>query len=309
MNQDEPYSSEESPGPRQRVTLPLARPVVTYILLGLIALTFLAETVLGGSTRTSVLVYLGAQVNSLVANGQYWRLLAAMFLHIGPMHLLFNGWALFSLGRDVESLYGSVRFLLVYLLSGLFGGLPNCLLAANYPSAGASGAIFGLIGAQIAYFFRNRQLFGSLSKQQLSNLAGLVAINLVFGFTVPGINNFAHIGGLVAGITVGMGLSPHYKVQFDGLMPAPRLLNRTPMVLQIAAVMLAAALLLAGIYGGTARWAGTAGAGAFSPGTAPAQVVCRYGSWSPAEVMHETATAPSRAALSDRRHVVSGGQF
>lgn len=252
-----PQSAPPSPPPgRPGIRLPLARPVITNVLLALIVLVFVVETVLGGSTSIQTLVQLGAQVNSLVAQGGYWRLLAAMFLHIGLMHLAFNGWALYSLGRDVEAFYGSWRFTSLYFLSGLLGGVASYVLGPNVASAGASGAIFGLIGAEVAYFLCNRRVFGVMGRQRLGNLAVLVAINLVFGFTVPGINNLAHLGGLVGGFVLGMALSPRYAIEWnwaDGV-PAQRLANRTPGAFQALGLLAICVMLVGGIWLGNQRW-------------------------------------------------------
>jgi len=244
-----------SPPLQLSVRLPLARPWVTYVLLAVVGLAFIGETVLGGSTNVYTLVGLGAQVNALVAQGAYWRLLSAMFLHIGLMHLAFNGWALFSLGREVEALYGSGRFTVIYLLAGLFGGLATYLAGLEGLSAGASGAIFGLVGAEIAYFLRNRRLFGAFSKQQLANLFTLVGINLVFGFTLAGVNNWAHLGGLAAGFALGWGLTPRYLLAWgdfvdDGgeLVRRPLMFDANPVWRRALVVLVAVLLLMAGLW-------------------------------------------------------------
>jgi rhomboid protease GluP len=241
-----------------RVGLPLARPILASILLGIIVLVFLVQSVLSGSTdpNLEVLVFLGAQVNIFVAEGEYWRLVSSMFLHIGLMHLAFNGWALFIFGREVESLYGTLRFAIIYFLSGIAGGLAYYVLGEPaIPSAGASGAIFGIVGAEIAYFLRNRRLFGHLSRQRLGNLAAIVAINLFIGFTVRGINNLAHMGGLLAGLVLGLGLTPTYALHWEGLVPRPRLHNRNSLVTQVVVVGLALVLLAAAVRLGDQRWA------------------------------------------------------
>ena len=245
------------------VRLPLAKPVVTNVLLGLVALSFLVEVIVGRSVTdipTAASITTGAQVNSLIAGGDYWRLLSAMFLHAGLMHLAFNGWALFSVGRDMESLLGSGWFIAIYLLSGLAGNVAYYLLGPNVPSLGASGAIFGLIGAEAAFFLCNRPLLGRFGRQRLGNLAIMIGINLVFGFTVPGINNFAHLGGLLTGFVLGWILAPRYQVEWAlvGVEPIGRMRDRTPQNwrwLGIAAVTL---LLLVGLWLGNRRWAGSA---------------------------------------------------
>ncbi len=261
MTQTDVLPPETEPAHEVQVKLPLAKPRATYVLLGLIVLVFLVETVLGGSTSTTVLVNLGAQVNLLVWAGEVWRLLASMFLHIGVSHLLFNAWALYSLGREAEAFYGSVRFLAIYFVAGLFGGLAYYVLgpAASVVgvSAGASGAIFGIIGAELAYWLRNRGLFGAFGRQRLLNLAVLAGINLVFGATIPGINNLAHVGGLVSGFLLAVALAPRYEARWEwvGLNPAPRLVDRHPVWVQVIAVVIAILLGVAVLSLGGARWA------------------------------------------------------
>ncbi len=148
--------------------IPMARPRWTFILLGINIAVFLAMTVYGalnglglnGSQDFRVLLAFGAMQNELIAQGDYHRLLTSMFLHIGLIHLAFNSYALFIVGQDVERLYGSARFLLIYFLSGLGGSLASFVFGAGGISAGASGAIFGLFGASIAYFYLHRETFG-----------------------------------------------------------------------------------------------------------------------------------------------------
>ncbi len=244
------------------IRLPLAKPIITQVLLGMLIVVFLAETVLSRSLNTTLpaLVTLGAQVNSLVADGAVWRLLAAMFLHIGIMHLAFNGWALFSLGREVEMFYGPASFAVLYLISGLTGNVAYYLFGTDTLSAGASGAVFGLVGAEVAFFLCNRSLFGKLGRQRLSNLAGLIAINLLIGFTVSGINNLAHLGGLVSGLLLGLGMAPRYEPEWDwgGGAPAPHLVNRTPTWRRLAVVVAAVVILAGGLILGNRHWAGSA---------------------------------------------------
>jgi membrane associated rhomboid family serine protease len=255
MNQDaEPAEGAPAEPQRPGLRLPLARPVLVFVILALIVITFGIETLLGGSTSTGVLVFLGAEVNYLVAQGDTWRLLTAMFLHIGLTHLAFNGWALFSIGREVEAFYGSLRFGLIYFLGGLVGGVASYVLssAPNVPSAGASGAIFALIGAEIAYFLRNRSILGKFSRQRLSNLAVLVAINLVFGFTVPGINNLAHLGGLVGGTALGLGLSPALDLRWTGT--TPELADTTSTGRRFMFTFATLLVIVGGVWLGTQRW-------------------------------------------------------
>jgi rhomboid protease GluP len=239
------------------IRLPLSRPIATYVLLALIVVVFVADFILEQLTGQPILFYLGAQVNSWVGAGEYWRLLSAIFLHGGLMHLAFNSWALYSLGRDIESFYGLLWFTVLFFISGLAGNIAWYVFGTDVPSIGASGAIFGLIGAEVAYFVRNRQLFGAFGRQRLGNLAILIGINLVFGFTVPNINNFAHLGGLTAGFLLGLGLSPGYTITAsqEGYALSHRLVDTQSQRVRVLVVLLALIVLFALFLIGNQRWA------------------------------------------------------
>jgi rhomboid protease GluP len=238
------------------VRLPLQKPRVVYVFLALIGLVFVAELALGGSQNQETLRRLGAQVNPLVAVGELWRLVAAMFLHIGLQHILFNGWALFSVGREVEAMYGSAWFVVIYFAAGLAGNIGYYWLGDSILSAGASGAVFGLIGAEAAFFLINRSLFGKLGSQRLGNLGVLIAINLVFGFTVPGINNIAHLGGLIMGFGLGLLLAPRFAVEWRWDMAGAQghVADRQPAIVRLVGTLVAVALLLGVWQLGNARW-------------------------------------------------------
>ena len=173
-------------------------PWVTYVLILVDILIFLLMEFAGGATRTTVLIAFGAKVNPLIDQGEVWRLLVANFLHIGFVHLAFNMYALWSLGAFVEELFGHARFLLLYLVSGI-GGTSVSYLLSPAISAGASGAIFGLLGALIVYSWKRPQLWRSGLGM---NLIVVTGVNLVFGMIQPGIDNFAHLGGLLSGAIV-----------------------------------------------------------------------------------------------------------
>jgi rhomboid protease GluP len=186
---------------RIRGALPRPRSVTT-VILAINVVVFVAELAFGGASG-EVLVRLGAMVPFLVATGEYWRLITAMFLHVGVIHLLLNSYGLYLFGNLVEGTFGSARFVAIYLVTGF------CASAASFAfggpdriAAGASGAIFGLLGAWLAYNWRRRELF--LAQANLRGVLILIAINLVLGFSVPGIDNTAHIGGLVAGVFAGL---------------------------------------------------------------------------------------------------------
>ncbi len=243
--------SEPVPRPPQRMSylLPLHRPVATWVLLGLIVVAFAVETVAGGSTRTEVLVRLGAKVTVLIAAGEYWRLFTAIFLHIGLMHLFFNSYALLAIGTELERLLGPGRFLAIYLLAGLFGNLASYAFTVNL-AAGASGAIFGLIGALAAFFALYRRQLGGWGRARLANILFLIALNLLLGFTQPGIDNLAHLGGLVSGLGLGWALAPRYQAEPFDL----RLVDRNRLGRYWPALALAAVLLLGGTALATVAW-------------------------------------------------------
>jgi len=141
----------------------------------------------------------GAVVPCGVADSEYYRLVTAMFMHFGIIHLLMNMWALWILGRALESMFGPVRFLAVYLVCGLGGNVAAYLFQSGALSAGASTAVFGLFAV----------LFVALRRLRLSTSAVLpiIVINLIFTLTVPGISIAGHLGGLITGGLVGAGVA------------------------------------------------------------------------------------------------------
>ncbi len=217
-----PDDLPESPAPtfvptRPEFFIAMTPPFWARVMIGCNLVVFLAMIAYGyfvygdpdGTTNLNVLTDFGAKVNELIEQGQVWRLFTAMFLHIGVIHLLFNLYALNSLGPLVESFFGHRRFLVIYLLGGLFGSLASYIFSA-VPSAGASGAIFGLIGAATVYFLRYQNNFGARGRAILQNMVIVIVINLIFGLSMPGIDNWGHIGGLIGGVLVAWGLLPRY---------------------------------------------------------------------------------------------------
>jgi membrane associated rhomboid family serine protease len=191
-------------------------PYVTYTILAINIGVWVLMSLVGlfmGWSQSQQLYYFGAKVNVLIAQGEYWRLLTPMFLHVGLAHLFFNSYALYIYGPAVERLFGRIKFILVYLVSGLVGSLLSYLLSPNN-AAGASGAIFGLMGSLLYFRKEKRNLFQRVFGPGLLMIIG---INLLYGFIQPGIDNWGHIGGLVGGFLMGNGLglyrerNPNYK--------------------------------------------------------------------------------------------------
>lgn len=218
---------------------PLRAAPMSYALLALIGIFFAIETLFGGSTSGATLVRFGALVPLLVEQGQWWRLIAAAFLHIGLTHLLFNAWALYIYGPLVERLFGPLRFLAIYIIAAIGGDLLSIGLS-NSISAGASGAIFGLLGATISLTLRRGGAFpGGLRDALLRNAVAVVAINAVIGFAVPGINLFAHGGGFLAGAAAGALLRPQPAIARRQQGPLGAALGIAAAVLCVAALVAA----------------------------------------------------------------------
>ncbi|AKU91267.1 rhomboid family intramembrane serine protease [Vulgatibacter incomptus] len=189
-----------------RISLLGSFPATSGILALLIA-AFIIEVLSGGSQNGMVLARLGANYTPLVLEGgQWWRLVTATLLHIGPVHLLMNGWALWQLGRLSEITFGSATTLALFVFTGITGSALTLLTVKL--SAGASGAIFGLEGALIAFFLRHRDHLTPQGKSLLKQLLAWSAFMIAYGFAVPNIDWMGHFGGLGGGLAVGWLLQP-----------------------------------------------------------------------------------------------------
>jgi rhomboid protease GluP len=218
----------ELPAEHRLVRLPLATNHVwaTWVLLTLNILIFVASVVFSiivlslngiplGNPLTpvgGVLELMGWKNNALIYNGEYWRLLTAMFLHGGLLHIVFNGFALYVLGPEAERIYGVPRFLAIYFVAGLAGGIASYVFSPHN-SVGASGAIFGLIGCLAIFFATARDMLGDVGKRQLQGMIGIILINIIIGLSASNtIDNYAHMGGLVGGAACAWLLVPCYEL-------------------------------------------------------------------------------------------------
>ena len=182
----------------------------TYALIAINVIVFILMYILGnGSEDTMTLLKFGALNKILVLAGDYYRLVTSAFLHIGFWHLVCNMYALYILGRDIESYFGTLKYLFIYLMSAIIGNLISLLFLGDYvTSAGASGAVFGLMGALLYFGYNYRvTLNNAITKQILP----VIILNLAIGFAASGINNFAHIGGLIGGAMASMAVGVKYK--------------------------------------------------------------------------------------------------
>ena len=182
----------------------------TMIFIGVNVGVFVLMCLAGGFAVTSVnpevLRGFGAKQNNLIAEQhQYWRLITAIFIHIGIIHLLLNNYALWIIGQEIERIYGSARFVVLYLVTGVIGSVGSYAFNPQATSAGASGAIFGLFGVMATFAFKYRkEIPQRLSREIRRRVLPVIAINLVFGFSVRIVDNAAHVGGLLAGIALAL---------------------------------------------------------------------------------------------------------
>ncbi len=180
-------------------------------IVGLLAVVFVYTALLGGGflvAHGEVHVSLGSNFGPLTLQGQWWRLLTCQFLHFGIVHLAFNSMALWQLGPLAERLFGRWHFMLLYLTAGIGGGFGTLLWRPEVNSAGASGAIFGVIGGLLAFVSRRDlgvplRLMYYLRRQFLT----FGGFSLAAGFLLPGVDNAAHVGGLVSGYLCGLVLA------------------------------------------------------------------------------------------------------
>jgi membrane associated rhomboid family serine protease/cytochrome c-type biogenesis protein CcmH/NrfG len=180
---------------------------LTHVLFGANIAIFLAMAIASGSATNfppNIGIHFGANYGPLTLTGQWWRLVTYMFLHGGLLHIAFNMWCLWDLGALCESLYGRWTFAVVYLITGVAGGLASVAWNPGVLSVGASGAIFGLAGALIASFY-----LGEFSLPRvaiggtLRSLLVFAGFNLFLGGFLGGVDNACHVGGLVSGLMLG----------------------------------------------------------------------------------------------------------
>ena len=182
-----------------------SRRKATLVMVALNIVIFMVLAFMGDTTNASFMVEHGAIYTPAVQDGQYWRLVSAMFLHVGFEHLAYNMFSLFFLGDILESVVGPVRFLIIYLAGGLCGNVLSFLMSVQggtvKVAAGASGAIFAVAGAFFYIVIRNRKSFG---KDGMRRLGMMVVLMIMQGIVDRGVDQSAHMGGLAAGFLLGI---------------------------------------------------------------------------------------------------------
>ena len=212
-------SDEMDEQPQSRVVqMPRRNPALTSpatILIGVVNVAVFVAMVVkssGGAIwepSISTLLNWGANFGPMTAGGQPWRLLTSMFLHVGVIHIFANMYALYNVGPATERYFGSARYLLLYFIAGLGGACVSMLWHPDTVSAGASGAIFGILGGMLAFItlLKRLQPNPQLGQIQLSILK-MIGLNVFIGLTIPRIDNGAHLGGLFFGGLTGLALAP-----------------------------------------------------------------------------------------------------
>jgi len=184
---------------KQRLNRLDQQPFVTIGLIALMVVVYGAMTLAGGSTNINVLITFGAKVNALVQQGEWWRLITPIFLHIGFTHILMNMITLYFVGIQIEAAFGHTRFLIMFLVAGIGGNIASFCFSDSL-SAGASTAIFGLFGAFLMLgesFWENPVI-----RQLARTFLAFVVMNIAFYVFTPRIDMAGHLGGLVAGFLV-----------------------------------------------------------------------------------------------------------
>ncbi len=178
------------------------KPIITYTLILINVITFILANLFGFNQ-----VMTDFAVNRYyILEGQWWRLFTGIFMHANILHLLFNCYALYIVGAQLESFLGKFKYLIVYILGGLAGSVLSIFMSDGF-SVGASGAIFGLFGSLLYFGYHYRVYLDGVIKSQI---IPLIVLNLLIGL-MPGIDNWAHIGGLIGGLLATMAVGVKYK--------------------------------------------------------------------------------------------------
>ena len=170
--------------------------VIMYLVTAYLSYSYAQGSIF--NSDTNVLILLGAKVNNLIAQGQYFRLITCMFLHGGIVHVGVNMYSLYAIGPMVEKVYGKTKYIAIYFVSGVCASIFSYVFSTSV-SIGASGAIFGLLGAVLVYAIKSK---GKTGNEFIRSILSVIFINIFIGATLPNIDNFAHVGGLLGGMII-----------------------------------------------------------------------------------------------------------
>ncbi len=223
MNQSEPEIIEPpTTRPPVQISETLTKPIVSYVIIGITVLVYLLQVGTNWYFGVDVPGALGMKINAAITDGAYWRLFTPVLLHGSIFHIVFNMYALIVIGLELEKRFGHLRFGLLYLSGAFAGNVVSYLFSAN-PSLGASTAIFGLLGAELIFFYRNREIFGQNARRALQNVITIAAINFIIGLS-PGIDNWGHLGGFLGGLLFTWFSGP--LLGFEGIYPMIRVIDK-----------------------------------------------------------------------------------
>ena len=207
-------------------------PIITYGIMIVCLIMLVVMYIDGNPNNINTLIKYGANVDTLTKNGEYFRLFTCMFLHIGIIHFVLNMYSLYILGPQVESFFGKIKYLFIYLFSGMCGSILSIAFSHNVISAGASGAIFGLLGCILYFGYYYRAYLGNIVRSQI---LPIIILNLGIGFMISGIDNAAHIGGLLGGIIASMAVGvPDKSSKFERINGITILVIYTAFIIYLA---------------------------------------------------------------------------
>ena len=210
-----------------------------------------AVNVQDNDALSNVLITYGAKDNDLIIQGQYWRFITPIFLHANLLHVGLNMLNFFVLGLFLERLLGHLRFLLIYLLTGIISIIASFYFMPQEISVGASGAIFGLVGAYSIFVLTHRRAFRNNGIPALLWLVLIIGVNLSIGLFVPNVDNYAHLGGFLSGCLLGWWFMPLYELSANkALTDVHSLSRRWPLALLTIVSTLILAILARYLIGG-----------------------------------------------------------
>lgn len=230
-------------------------PIVTYAIIAICVILFVLDGALSsGSAFSGGIGPIGEQhlINAgFVADGEWWRIITSAFFHLGLIHLGFNMYVLYLYGPIAEAMYGPIEFALIYLLSAAGGSILTILVDPSSFAAGASGAIFGIVGLLFVVSRRHHAVLGPQGRRMMAGIGGYLVFLLIFTFLVPGISWTGHLGGLAVGAAIGLVLPPTGVQTMAGMWRTPdgaQLHGGVPLALRAVVFAIVAAVLVVGTW-------------------------------------------------------------
>lgn len=229
-----------------RVEMPRSAPYVTYSIIAITVIFYILQLLSKYLFGNDILVIYGARINEAILEGELWRFLTPALLHGSLPHIAFNMYALLSFGSSLERYFGHGRFFLLYVLGAFAGNVASFLFSPGY-SVGASTAIFGLLGAEAIFLIQNRKVFPGQFRSAIGNIIFIAAINLFIIGSLPGIDNWGHVGGLIGGLMFTSFAGPLWDI--EGVYPTYYPVDKR----SLTGVIVGAAMVIV-IFGALAVW-------------------------------------------------------